>query len=293
MLSLKSNNSLLQLNCLPKRQVDEMSLPITQRAVVVEKIGGPEVLELRTDYPVPVLQEGQVLVKNEVSGINYIDTYFRSGLYSSPKPEILGREAAGTIVALGPNIDKYNLKVGDRVVWLGTSGYAEYTAAPASKTIKLPDGLSEEDATASFLNGLTALTLTRETYEVKAGDWVLLHAAAGGVGFLMTQILKEIGARVIGTAGGPEKVALVKTLGADYVIDYRSDAGKSWVETVKEITNGRGVDVVFDSVGRDTWEGSLEVVKRKGTVVWFGNSSGPVPPLPLRLVTSPIRFPIH
>lgn len=259
-----------------------MSLPSTQKAVVVEKVGGPEVLELRTDYPVPVPQEGQVLVKNTISGINYIDTYFRSGLYPSSKPEILGREAAGTIVALGPNTENYNLQVGDRVVWLGTSGYAEYTAALAAKTIKLPDGLSEEDATASFLNGLTALTLARETYEVKPGDWVLLHASAGGVGFLMTQILRAIGARIIGTAGGPEKVALVKSLGADHVIDYRSEAGKDWVKTVKEITNGCGVDVVFDSVGRDTWEGSLEAVKRKGTIIWFGNSSGPVPPLPLK-----------
>jgi NADPH2:quinone reductase len=134
---------------------------------------------------------------------------------------------------------------------------------------------------ASFLSGLTVLAFAKETYPVQKGDWVLLHAAAGGAGFLMTQILKTMGAKVIGTAGGAEKCALVKSLGADVVIDYRSEEGKDWVKLVKEATGGRGVDVVYDSVGKDTWEGSLEAVKRKGTIVWFGNASGPVPPLPL------------
>lgn len=244
--------------------------------------GGPELLQYQTDYPVPVPQEGQVLVKNTVSGVNFIDIYFRTGLYPSPKPEVLGREAAGTIVALGPNTEEYGLKVGDRVIWLGNTGYAEYTAAPASKTVKIPDGVSDEAAVASFMSGMTVLALAEEAYPVKSGDWVLLHAAAGGAGWLMTQILKAIGAKVIGTAGGPEKAALVKGLGADHVIDYRSQEGKNWPSIVKEITNGRGIDAVFDSVGADTWEGSLDVIKRKGTVVWFGNSSGPIPPLPLK-----------
>jgi NADPH:quinone reductase len=259
-----------------------MSVPSTQKAVVVEKAGGPEVLEYRTDYPVPVPKDGQVLVHNAVSGINYIDTYFRTGLYPSPKPEVLGREAAGTVVALGAGAEKFNLQVGDRVIWLANGGYAEYSAVPAAKTIKIPDGLSDEDVTASFMSGLTVLAFVRETYKVQPGDWVLLHAAAGGAGFLMTQILKKIGAKVIGTAGGPEKVALVKSLGTDYVIDYRSEEGKDWVSIVKDITGGRGVDVVYDSVGKDTWEGSLAVVKRKGMIVWFGNSSGPIPPIPLK-----------
>lgn len=252
------------------------------KAVLVEKIGGPEVLDFKTDYPVPTPQEGQLLVKNNISGINYIDTYFRTGLYPAPKPEVLGREGAGTVVALGPGPNPYNFQVGDRVAWLSTGGYAEYTAVPAAKTVKIPDGISDEDVMASFLSGLTVLSLAKETYAVQKGDWVLLHAAAGGAGFLMTQVLKSIGAHVIGTAGGPEKVELVKSLGADHVIDYRSEEGKDWVTRVKEITGGRGVDVVYDSVGKDTWEGSLEVVKRKGTIVWFGNASGPVPPLPLK-----------
>ena len=256
------------------------------KAVIVEKLGGPEVLEFKADHAVPTPQEGQLLVKNNISGINYIDTYFRTGLYPSAKPEILGREGAGTVVELGPGPNPYNFKVGDRVAWMTTGGYAEYTAVPAAKTVKIPDEITDEDAIAGFLSGLTVITLAKETYAVQKGDWVLLHAAAGGAGFLMTQVLKSLGAKVIGTAGGPEKVALVKSLGADVVIDYRSEEGKDWVKKVKEVTEGRGVDVVYDSVGKDTWEGSLEAVKRKGTIVWFGNASGPVPPLPLQYVHS-------
>ncbi|OJJ50891.1 hypothetical protein ASPZODRAFT_148279 [Penicilliopsis zonata CBS 506.65] len=258
-----------------------MSLPTTMKAVLVEQTGGPEVLQFKTDYPVPTPAEGQLLVKNNICGINYIDTYFRTGLYPSPKPEILGREAAGTVAAVGPGPNPANFQVGDRVAWLATGGYAEYSAVSVGKAVKIPAGVSDEDLMGSFLSGLTVLTLAKETYPVQAGEWVLLHAAAGGAGFLMTQILKSIGAKVIGTAGGAEKVALVKSLGADVVIDYRSEEGKDWVKKVKEVTGGRGVDVVYDSVGKDTWEGSLEAVKRKGTIVWFGNASGPVPPLPL------------
>ncbi|CEL03197.1 Putative Podospora anserina S mat genomic DNA chromosome 1, supercontig 6 [Aspergillus calidoustus] len=285
--SLQSHFQPLQSYIAPRtprsfpRSISTMTIPSTQKAIVVEKTGGPEVLEVRSDYPVPTPKEGQLLVKNQICGINYIDTYFRTGLYPSEKPEVLGREAVGTVVALGPGENPYNFQVGDRVAWMATSGYAEYSAVPQLKTVKVPKEISDEDVMASFLSGLTVLSFVKETYPVQKGDWVLLHAAAGGAGFLMTQILKSIGATVIGTAGGPEKVELVKSLGADYVIDYRSEEGKDWVKKVKEITNGRGVDVVYDSVGKDTWEGSLEAVKRKGTIVWFGNASGPVPPLPL------------
>ncbi|KAL4951120.1 hypothetical protein BDW69DRAFT_196718 [Aspergillus filifer] len=256
-------------------------IPSTMKAIVTEKTGGPEVLEVRTNHPVPSAGEGQLLVRNKIIGINYIDTYFRTGLYPSPKPEILGREAIGTVVAVGPGANSYNFAVGDRVAWLSTGSYAEFSAVPQAKSIKVPEGLSDEDVMGSFLSGMTVLSFAKETYPVKKGDTVLLHAAAGGAGFLMTQILKDLGATVIGTAGGKEKVELVKGLGADHVIDYRSEEGKDWVKKVKEITNGRGVDVVYDSVGKDTWEGSLEAVARKGTIVWFGNASGPVPPLPL------------
>jgi NADPH2:quinone reductase len=259
-----------------------MSVPSTQKAAVVETTGGPEVLQYRTDWPVPTPKEGEVLIKNNVVSINYIDTYFRTGLYPSPKPEVLGRDGAGTIAAVGPGENPYDFQVGDRVVWMKTGGYAEFTAVPARDAVKIPDGVSDEDAVSGILSGLTVLSLVKETYPVQKGETVLLHAAAGGAGFLMTQLLKQIGAIVIGTAGGPEKVELVKSLGADHVIDYRSEEGKDWVKAVKEITNGRGVDVVFDSVGKDTWEGSLDAVKKKGVVVWFGNSSGPVPPFPVQ-----------
>ncbi|CAG7941087.1 unnamed protein product [Penicillium nalgiovense] len=260
-----------------------MSVPATMKAVVVEETGGPEVLKFKTSYPVPTPQAGELLVRNNISGVNYIDTYFRTGLYPAPKPEVLGREGAGTVAAVGPQTSGF--QVGDRVAWLSSGGYAEYTAVPIAQTAKIPEGISDEDIMASFLSGLTVLAFAKETYPVQKGDWVLLHAAAGGAGFLMTQILKSIGAKVIGTAGGAEKCALVKSLGADVVIDYRSEEDKDWVKKVKEATGGRGVDVVYDSVGKDTWEGSLEAVKRKGTIVWFGNASGPVPPLPLAKLT--------
>lgn len=262
-----------------------MTLPVppTQKAIILSAPGDPSALLYHPAHPIPQPSPGQVLVKNAIAGINYIDTYFRTGLYPCPTPTILGREAAGVVVALGDQ-QYHGLRVGDRVIWLANGGYAEYSAVPAGMVVRLPDGLAFADAAAAFMSGLTALALTRETYRVRAGDWVLLHAAAGGVGFLMTQVLKKAGARVIATAGGREKVEVVEGLGADCVIDYmyRGGEGKGWVERVMEITGGEGVDVVYDSVGKDTWEGSLEAVKRKGTVVWFGNSSGPVPPLPLK-----------
>ncbi|KAL4887535.1 hypothetical protein BJY04DRAFT_212570 [Aspergillus karnatakaensis] len=253
----------------------------TMKAIVASETGSPSVLTVTPHHPTPQPAANQLLVKNHIIGINYIDIYFRTGLYPSPKPEILGREAVGTVVSLGPGENKYNFKVGDRVAWLSTGAYAEYTAVPAEKAVVVPEGISDEVVMGSLLSGLTVLTLVKEAYPVEKGEWVLLHAAAGGAGYLMTQVLKSLGAKVIGTAGGKEKVELVKSLGADYVIDYRSEEGKDWVGRVKEITGGKGVDVVYDSVGKDTWEGSLEAVKRKGMVVWFGNASGPVPPLPL------------
>lgn len=259
-----------------------MTIPAKGKAVIFEKQGGPEVLEYRTDYPTPgAPKEGQLLVKTNLVGINFIDTYFRSGLYPSALPRVLGQEGTGTVVEVGPGPNPHGFKEGDRVAWFGPSTYAEYALAPVDKTVKIPDWIDEKELLSAFLSGLTVLSLVKESYPVKKGDWVLLHAAAGGAGFLLTQILKNIGAHVIGTAGGPEKVGLVKSLGADVVIDYRSDDGKDWVKKVKEVTGGRGVDVVYDSVGKSTWEGSLEAVKRTGTVIWFGNASGPVPPIPL------------
>ncbi|KAI1982491.1 NADPH:quinone reductase [Ophidiomyces ophidiicola] len=263
------------------------TIPTTQKGIQISRIGGPEVLEYHTSLPVPQPGPGEVLIKNNLSGVNYIDTYFRTGLYPAPKPEILGREGAGTIVAIGPGSNQQNFKVGDRVAWLNTGGYAEYSIAPAERHVaRIPDGVSDEQALTVLLSGITTLSLVREAYPVQKGDWILLHAAAGGAGYLMTQMLKMAGAKVIGTAGGPEKVELVKSLGADAVIDYKSAEGQNWLEKVMELTGGEGVAAVFDSVGKDTWENSIKAVKRKGTMVFFGNASGPVPSLNIQLLSA-------
>ena len=203
-------------------------------------------------------------------------SYFRSGLYPAPKPEILGREAEGTIVATGSSGNLYGNKVGDRVVWMGPAAYAEYSVASAEKVHKVPSELEPGHAAASILQGLTALTLIRESHNVQKGEWTLVHAAAGGVGLWLCQLLHAAGAKVIGTASTEEKVALAKENGADYVINYSKE---DLVARAKEITNNEGVTAIFDGVGKSTFDADLEIVARKGTVVSFGNASGPVPPL--------------
>lgn len=288
------------------------SIPRTMKGVLVEQTGGPEVLQYRTDLPVPEPREGEVLVKNAYIGVNYIDTYvvdnsytsretgpgccslelilmvwsanryYRTGLYSSPKPEILGREAEGTIVAVGPG-ETYSLKVGDRVVWMGASGYAEYSAVPALRTVKIPAQMPPTHAVAALIQGLTALSLVRESYPVRRGDWVLVHAAAGGCGLWLCQLLRAIGARTIGTASTAEKRALAERNGAEFTID---SSAQDFVEQVMRLTDGEGVIAVFDGVGKDTFDADLEVVARKGTVVSFGNASGDVLPFSIRWVVS-------
>lgn len=240
------------------------SLPSTMNAVLLPETGDSSKLQYTSSQPLPKLQAGQVLIKNAFSGINYIDTYFRSGLYPSPSgyPLILGQEGAGTVVAVSSEGDTLGFKEGDKVVWIKQGGYADYTASPADRVIKIPDGLSEDLAVGGFLMGMTALSLIKEAYHVQKGDKVLVHAAAGGVGLLLCQLLKEAGAYTIGTAGSDAKCKLAKEFGANETIDY--NANKEWVTKVKELTDGKGVDVVFDSVGLSTWEGSLDAVKRKG-----------------------------
>ncbi|KAL6248213.1 NADPH:quinone reductase [Rhinocladiella similis] len=255
------------------------SIPSTMKAILVPENGGADVLKYTESQPVPKLSEGQVLVKNNFAGVNFIDTYFRSGLYPAPGglPMIIGQEAAGTVAKVqGSNAQ--GLKEGDRVIWMASGGYAEYTAVKADRAIKIPDGMSDEIAVGGFLMGMTALSLVKEAYPVKSGETILVHAAAGGMGLLLCQILKDIGATVIGTAGGPEKCALAKQNGATHVIDYKKADGPSWVEQVLKLTDGKGVDCTFDGVGKDTYEGSLEVAKRKSKVVYFGNASGAIPP---------------
>ncbi|KAL8703027.1 MAG: hypothetical protein Q9201_003803 [Fulgogasparrea decipioides] len=252
-------------------------VPKTMKAVQIERTGGIEVLQYK-DVPIPTPKSNEVLIKNEFIGVNYIDTYFRTGLYQNPKPMILGREGSGTIAALGSDVPiSLGFSNGDAVVYMGTSSYAEYTACPADKVLKIPDGVSASDACAAILQGLTALTLVEEAHKVQAGDWVLVLAATGGVGGWLCQILRAKGAMTIGTVGSEGKVDTAKEQGADVVVIDRPGQGDV-LQTVKDCTGGQGVAAVFDGVGKDTFERSLECVARKGTVASFGNASGAVEP---------------
>lgn len=190
-------------------------------------------------------------------------------------PYMLGREAEGTIVSVGPSGELYNFKVSDHVVWMSVGAYAEYSAVPAKSVYAIPEGIKPGVAAGAILQGLTALTLIREAYYVKPGDWVLVHAAAGGVGLWLIQLLRAVGAKVIGTASTPAKIELAKKNGGEYMINYSHE---SVVDKVKEFTNGEGVAAVFDGVGKSTFEDDLLILARKGTLASFGNASGAVPP---------------
>jgi NADPH2:quinone reductase len=252
-----------------------MSIPTETKAIRFEKTGGPDVLRWET-IPLKGPAAGEVTVENKACGLNFIDTYHRSGLYPLPLPSGLGLEGAGVVRALGEGVT--SLKVGDRIAYCAApvGAYAEWRNYPAEKAVKIPDAIDDRTAAAMMLQGMTTEYLIRRTYTVKAGDWVLFHAAAGGVGSIAVQWLKHLGAIVIGTAGGAEKCAIAKSLGADHVIDYRSE---DWVKRVKEITEGKGVHVVYDGVGKDTCIPSMDCLRPRGFLVTFGNASGPVPPI--------------
>ncbi|KAF5016978.1 hypothetical protein F66182_11171 [Fusarium sp. NRRL 66182] len=261
-------------------------VPPTMRAVQINKNGGTEVLEFN-DVPVPKAAEGQILVRNQIAGVNYIDTYFRSGLYKAPQfPLTLGREAAGTVVDAHSFVS--GISNGARVVFMGTvGGYAEYSAVNASDAIVIPDEVPTEQAVAAYLQGLTAWTFIREAGQVKAGQWVLVHAASGGVGTLLVQLLRTVGARIIGTASSEEKLALAKKNGAEWVINSHDDV----VAKVKDITGGHGADVIFDGVGKATFDADLELIASKGSLISFGNASGAVDPVSLfRLTPKNVRL---
>jgi len=249
------------------------------KAVYIEQTGGAEVLQFG-DQPKPTAGEGQALVKVSASGVNFIDTYHRTGLYKLPMPAILGSEGAGIVEATGDGVK--TLKAGDRVAWAMTRGsYAEYAAVPEAQLIKLPDGVSLDDAAAVMLQGMTAHYLTHSTFPLKAGQVALVHAAAGGTGRLVVQMAKMLGARVIATAGSPEKAGIARAAGADETILYRE---QDFAEETRRLTGGQGVDVVYDSVGADTFTKSIDSLKPRGMMVSFGNASGPVPAvLPLLL----------
>ncbi len=245
------------------------------KAIRIHQNGGPEVLQWE-EVEVGEPGEGQVRVRHTAVGLNYIDTYHRSGLYPVPLPSGLGLEAAGVVEAVGPGVS--HLKTGDRVAYAGgpVGAYSETRVIPAGPLVKLPDAISDQKAASMMLQGLTAQYLIRSTYRVKAGETVLWHAAAGGVGLIAVQWLKALGVTVIGTVGTEEKAALAKAHGCDHTIIYTKE---NFTQRVRELTNGAGVPVVFDSVGKDTWEGSLDCLQPRGLMVSFGNASGPVPPV--------------
>ncbi|GAA4086482.1 MULTISPECIES: quinone oxidoreductase family protein [Actinomadura] len=247
------------------------------RAIVVNRNGGPEVLEpAEREDPVP--GPGEVLIDLAASGVNYIDVYFRTGAYKQATPFVPGQEGAGTVAAVGEGVT--GVAPGDRVAWQGVLGsYAQRAVVPADQTVPVPDDLSLEDAAASLLQGMTAHYLTHSTYAVRPGDTVLVHAAAGGMGLLLTQIAKLRGARVIGTVSTPEKERLAREAGADEIVGYDGFASE-----VRRLTGGEGVAVVYDGVGAATFDGSLESLRPRGTLALYGAASGKVPPFdPQRL----------
>jgi NADPH2:quinone reductase len=249
------------------------------RAIRVHEIGGPEVLRPE-ELPEPVPGPGQAQVRIEAIGVNFIEVYQRCGLYSVPLPGTPGSEAAGVVVAVAPDVAE--LRPGDRVASVSFAGsYAAFALAAADRLVKLPDGVTPRQAAAVMLQGMTAHYLVHSTYPLKPGDTCLVHAAAGGVGLLLTQLAKRLGARVIGTVSTREKAALAREAGADEVVLY---AEQDFAVEVKRLTGGRGVQVVYDSVGRTTFEQSLRSLAPRGMMALFGQSSGPVPPFdPQRL----------
>ena len=251
------------------------------RAIRIEATGGPEVMKMQ-EIATPAPGSGQALVRIEAAGVNFIDIYQRAGVYKLPLPFTPGQEGAGVVEALGPGVT--DLRTGDRVAWAGPVGsYATHQAIPAARLVPVPRGLDAKSAAAAMLQGMTAHYLVTDTFPLRPGHMCLIHAAAGGVGQLFCQLASRAGAHVIGTAGGPDHVRVAKQAGAHEVIDYKS---QDFEAEVKRITSGAGVHVVYDSVGKDTWEKSLRCLRPRGMLVLFGQSSGNVPPFDPQLLAS-------
>jgi NADPH2:quinone reductase len=243
------------------------------RAIQFEKTGGPDVLQL-VEVETPTPGPGQVLIRHEAIGINFIDTYHRTGLYPVKLPCTPGGEAAGFVEAVGEGVTRF--KVGDRAAYSGGFGaYAEANVVPAARAVAIPEGVDTRTGAAVLLKGMTVEAFIRRTYPVKAGETILIHAAAGGVGQIMLQWAKSIGAVVIATVGSEAKAARARELGADHVILYRE---QDVAAEVRRLTDGKGVPVAYDSVGKDTFESTLKSLARRGLMVSFGNASGPVEP---------------
>jgi len=251
------------------------------KAVRVHSPGGPEAMRYE-DAPQPTPQAGEAIVKVDAAGLNYIDVYFRSGQYKAAAPFTLGMEAGGTVTAVGPNVTE--VKVGDKVAYTGVPGaYAEYAAVPAARLVHLPAGLTTKHGAAMMLQGITAHYLACSTYPLESGDTCLVHAAAGGVGLLLCQIAKLRGARVIGTVSTDEKAKLARESGADEVILYTK---QDFVGEVKRLTNGKGLNVVYDAVGKDTFDKGFDCLVPRGMMVLYGQSSGPVGPFDLQVLNA-------
>jgi NADPH2:quinone reductase len=244
------------------------------KAMRYHKQGGPEVMQYEDVQPGDP-GAGQVRIRHTAIGVNFVDVYQRSGLYPMQLPMVAGNEGAGVVEAVGQGVTE--LKAGDRVAYTGLPGsYCEQRLVPADRMVKLPQGISDEQAASMMLKGLTVHYLIYTTYPVKKGETVLWHAAAGGVGLIACQWLKALGVTVIATAGSDEKCALAKAHGAEHVINYSRE---NFVERVKSITGGKGLPVVYDAVGKSTWDGSLDCLRPRGLMVSFGNASGAVPPV--------------
>jgi NADPH2:quinone reductase len=251
------------------------------RAIRINAPGGPEVMrweEVAVGDPGP----GEARIRHTAVGVNYIDTYHRSGLYKLPMPSGLGSEAAGIVEATGPGVDW--VKAGDRVAYCGgpLGSYSEARVMPAERLVKVPDGISDRSAATLMLKGLTVQYLFRQTYKLKAGETILFHAAAGGVGLIACQWARALGVTMIGTVGSDEKAALAKANGCTHTIVYTRE---NFVERVKELTGGKGVPVVYDGIGKDTFPASLDCVSPRGLFASYGNASGPVPPFDILLLS--------
>jgi NADPH2:quinone reductase len=279
--------SATRLHCLTNRKMSSgPSTGDVMKAIQVKRTGGIEVLEY-CDVPRPKPTYNQLLVRNYASGVNFIDTYHRSGLYQLSLPFIPGREGAGEVVEVGKDVTDF--QVGDRVAYIGGNSYAEYTAIDTQCVIRLPEQVSYETGAALLLQGLTAWTMIKEAYPVQPNDWILVHAAAGGTGRWLVRLCKRAGARVIGTVSTKEKEAIARADGADVVLNYsplpeEQDGGDVAVDRrllrdIMAATDGKGVHAALDGVGRRTFDLSLQSLRRLGTLITFGNASGPVPPV--------------
>jgi len=242
------------------------------KAIRISHTGGPEVLEY-VDFDLPPPGPGEVRVRHTAVGVNFIDTYHRSGLYKLPLPTGIGSEAAGVVEALGEGVTAF--QTGERVAYAGTMGaYADANNVRADRLVRIPPGVSDETAAAALLKGMTAQYLLKRTHAVKAGETIVFHSAAGGVGLIACQWARHLGATVIGTVGHDDKIELAKANGCDHVLNTRKEG---WAAQVRELTGGQGVPVVYDSIGKDTFAGSLDCLAVRGLMVSFGNSSGPAP----------------